>query len=108
MQLVDMLRFCIPKKFTQRQMNIMDKAVWEMLKHTHIIEQHKLEEQDEEQDSDEKVFYTPLESSSRIVTEEECFEFGVYGRQPLTTHHAKLMADLHEQICHELFNLIPF
>jgi hypothetical protein len=42
-----MSRFCIPKKFTQKQINRMDKAVWETLKQTHIIEQHDLKEQDE-------------------------------------------------------------
>jgi hypothetical protein len=107
MQPIDMSRFCILKKFTQKLINRVDKVVWEMLKHTHIVKQCELEEQDEEQDSEE-VFYTLPESPSRIITVEECFEFEVYGQQPLTTCHAKLMVDLHEQICHELYNPIPF
>jgi hypothetical protein len=60
MQLVEMSRFCIPKKFTQRQINRVDKVIWEMLKHTHIIKQRKLEEQDEEQDFNE-IFFTHLQ-----------------------------------------------
>jgi len=55
------------------------------LKHIHIVKQHELKEQDEKQDSDEEVFYTPPERPSQIITIEECFEFGMYGRQPLTT-----------------------
>ncbi len=74
----------------------MDKAIWETLKRIHIVEQHELEEQDEKQDSNEEVFYTALESPSQIITMEECFEFGMFGRQLLIIHHAKLMANLHE------------
>jgi len=59
-----MSRFCIPKKFTQREIDKVDKVVWETFKHTCIVEQCKLEKQDEEQDYDKKVFYTPLESPS--------------------------------------------
>jgi hypothetical protein len=40
----------------QRQINRVDKVVWEMLKHTRIIEQHELEEQNEKQDSNKKGF----------------------------------------------------
>ncbi len=57
----------------------MDKALWEMLKHTHIIKQSELKEQDDEQDFEEEGFYTPLESPSWIVIVEKCFEFRVYG-----------------------------
>jgi len=44
----------------QRQINRVDKVVWEMLKHTHIIEQYELEEQNEKQDFDKKRFFTHL------------------------------------------------
>jgi hypothetical protein len=54
-----MLRFCIPKIFIKKEINIVDKAVWETLKHTCIVKQHELEEQNEEQDSDKEVSYTP-------------------------------------------------
>jgi hypothetical protein len=103
-----MSRFCISKKLIQRKINKVDKTVWETFKHTRIVKQHELEEQDEEQDSDKEVFYTPLKSPSQIMTTEKCFEFGVYGQQPLTVHLAKLMIDFHSQICHELFNPILF
>ncbi len=73
-----MSKFCIPKKLMQRQINRMDKVVWEMLKCTHIIKQHEFKEQNEEQYFDEEVFYTHPKSSSQIITMEECFEFGVY------------------------------
>ncbi len=42
----------------------MDKAVWETLIHTHIVEQCELEEQNEEQDSDNEVSYTPPKTPS--------------------------------------------
>jgi hypothetical protein len=90
-----MSRFCIPKKFIQREINKVDKVIWETFKHTHIVEQCELEKQDEEQDYDKKVFYTPLESPSQIVITKKCLEFGVYGQQSLTAHHAKLMTNLH-------------
>jgi len=102
-----MSRFCIPKKLIQSDINKVDKAIWETLKHTCIVKQHELEEQYEKQDSDKEVFYTLPESPSQIVTMEECFKFGVYGQQPLIVHCAKLMIDFHSQICHELFNLMP-
>ncbi len=37
-ELIDMSRFGILKKFTPKQINRVDKVVWETLKHTHIIE----------------------------------------------------------------------
>jgi hypothetical protein len=55
------MKFCIFKKLMQRQINRVDKVVWEMLKHTHIIEQHELEEQNEKQDFDKKRFFTHLQ-----------------------------------------------
>jgi len=56
-----MMKFCIFKKLMQRQINRVDKVVWEMLKHTHIIEQYELEEQNEKQDFDKKRFFTHLQ-----------------------------------------------
>ncbi len=55
-----MSRFCIPKKLTKKEINRVDKAIWETLKHTRIIEQRKLKEQD----SNKEVFYVLLKSPS--------------------------------------------
>jgi hypothetical protein len=61
-----MLRFCILKKLIQREINKMDEAIWEMLKHTCIVEQCELKEQNEKQDFDKEVFYKPPTSPSKL------------------------------------------
>jgi hypothetical protein len=59
-----MSRFCILKKLAQKEINRVDKVVWETLKHTCIVKQCKLKEQNEEKNSNKEVFYTLVESLS--------------------------------------------
>jgi hypothetical protein len=61
-----MLKFYILKKLIQREINKVDKAIWEMSKHIHTVEQCELKEQDDKQDFDKEVFYKPPKSPSKL------------------------------------------